>query len=682
MQQKGQRHLRVFLTRLTAGIGLIAGLAGVGVAGPLNQSNFRIQYVDSQETIREYHPADHAIDGNPRTWWFSEWTGGVKRFPHEIQIDLGDLYDVDGFRYLPRQDRSHGRVKDYKIFVSMDGKSWGNPVAAGRFPNTRREQEVRFAKKSGRYVRFLALSEVEGNSFASAAELNVLGTAFGGNIQSGSGVQSTAASAPSSSSTDSTSKAENSSATPSSRPSSDSTTSGNSNAYRVKPVNWRQLVSDATGRVYRVSSAAEFNDRAKNARPGDVILVRSGRYRGWDMTIRSNGNRDNPIVYAAESPGNVTFTGGTRLKVYGNYNIIGGFRFEGVDQFEAVSFKSADYNRFTDNVFKNAGAGRYIRVLGISDGSDNNLIDHNEMIRTNGIGMAIALPRDGRGGTYSRYNRFISNIFRDVNVGGTPKTGYQSLQIGAYANQHENGDSFTMVAHNQFINIRAINVINSKGNSEYYHNNIFRNVSEVALGLRSGNDKVVDGNEFYNVDTAIRVIGTGIEVVNNIIVDTDFGIQIPAWGDYQTGSGLISPSGPTGNILVAHNTIVNSDNNGLELGRVWGFVNRPGYRIADNPPFDVRVINNIFSSDAGLLLRKRTAINATIRRNLFYARNSADAGHTGTEAVTGNPNLDRSYKPSTSSIAVDRGVTLSEVDEDIRDRSRRGKTDLGAYEVR
>src|SRR4030067_580649 len=103
----------------------------------------------------------------PRRW---------RRPPPEIQIDLGWIYAVDGFRYLPRQNTSqNGTIKDYEFYVSADGFTWGSPVASGTFANTKAEKEVRFTAKTGQYVRLRALSEVNGNPWTSAGESDVPG---------------------------------------------------------------------------------------------------------------------------------------------------------------------------------------------------------------------------------------------------------------------------------------------------------------------------------------------------------------------------------------------------------------------------------------------------------------------------------------------------------------------------
>ena len=36
---------------------------------------------------------------------------------------------MKGFVYVPRQEGNNGLIKDYEVYVSEDGKNWGQPVA-------------------------------------------------------------------------------------------------------------------------------------------------------------------------------------------------------------------------------------------------------------------------------------------------------------------------------------------------------------------------------------------------------------------------------------------------------------------------------------------------------------------------------------------------------------------------
>jgi len=150
-----------------------------GLAQTIPKDTWTLVYCDSQELIGEDGAATNAFDGNPATIWHSEWFRANPPCPHEIQIDLGYTYYVDGFRYLPRQDGGvNGRIGQYEFYVSMSSSDWGAPVATGTFANTAAEKEVTFPAKLGRFVRLRALTEVNSRPWTSAAEIGVLGTLY------------------------------------------------------------------------------------------------------------------------------------------------------------------------------------------------------------------------------------------------------------------------------------------------------------------------------------------------------------------------------------------------------------------------------------------------------------------------------------------------------------------------
>ncbi len=139
----------------------------------ISQANWVLEYVDSEETSAEDTPATNAFDGDNSSIWHTEWSSTTPTHPHEIQIDLGGSYDVRGFAYLPRQNSANGRIADYEFYVSEDGSNWGFAAATGTFANTADEQDSLFTVVSARYIRLVALSEVNGNAWTSVAELNV-----------------------------------------------------------------------------------------------------------------------------------------------------------------------------------------------------------------------------------------------------------------------------------------------------------------------------------------------------------------------------------------------------------------------------------------------------------------------------------------------------------------------------
>jgi PKD repeat protein len=154
------------------------------LSSTISRSGWSVRYVDSQELSGENGAASNVFDGNNATIWHTQYIPTSAPVPHEIQINLGQAYSIQGFRYLPRQDGSpNGRIGQYEFYVSMDGTSWGSAVAMGTFANDASEKQVTFAAQTGQYIRLRALTEVNGNPWTSMAELNVMGSLYtGGNL--------------------------------------------------------------------------------------------------------------------------------------------------------------------------------------------------------------------------------------------------------------------------------------------------------------------------------------------------------------------------------------------------------------------------------------------------------------------------------------------------------------------
>ncbi len=132
-------------------------------------------YVDSEEVNYPGY-ATMSFDGDPETIWHTRWSTGNDTYPHEIQIDMGEKYLVSEFTVLNRQDGENGRIKDYELYISDNLENWGLPVSVGTWENTAAPQTIELAQpKEGQHFRLIALSEVNGNDWASAAEFSVVG---------------------------------------------------------------------------------------------------------------------------------------------------------------------------------------------------------------------------------------------------------------------------------------------------------------------------------------------------------------------------------------------------------------------------------------------------------------------------------------------------------------------------
>ncbi|WP_296140397.1 family 20 glycosylhydrolase [uncultured Tessaracoccus sp.] len=118
-----------------------------------------------------------AFDGNPATFWHTQWEGAEPAHPHTVTMDLGETQELCAFDYLPRES-GNGRITGYEIHVSDDGETWGEPVATGTFGTDAEWQSVPLDHVTTRYVRLTTRAAVTaddrpGAVWASAAELAV-----------------------------------------------------------------------------------------------------------------------------------------------------------------------------------------------------------------------------------------------------------------------------------------------------------------------------------------------------------------------------------------------------------------------------------------------------------------------------------------------------------------------------
>ncbi len=119
--------------------------------------------------------AANIADGNPDTYWHTNYGLTVVKHPHVLELDLVNATRLKGFTLLPRQDgNANGRIRKYEFAVSADRKTW-TVVKAGAFPNAANLNSVKFDKPAtARYARFTAVSEQNGQDYASAAEIGFL----------------------------------------------------------------------------------------------------------------------------------------------------------------------------------------------------------------------------------------------------------------------------------------------------------------------------------------------------------------------------------------------------------------------------------------------------------------------------------------------------------------------------
>ncbi|MCR2812311.1 family 20 glycosylhydrolase [Microbacterium sp. zg.Y1084] len=131
-------------------------------------------------------PASAVIDGDPATYWHSQYSPVEPRHPHSVVIDLGADESVCGLWYTARSGgagtgAANGRIDEYDVYVSSTvatvNGDWGEPVVSGAFQNTADAQLAAFPAQEARYIKLVSRSAINGQPWATIGELAAAGPA-------------------------------------------------------------------------------------------------------------------------------------------------------------------------------------------------------------------------------------------------------------------------------------------------------------------------------------------------------------------------------------------------------------------------------------------------------------------------------------------------------------------------
>jgi F5/8 type C domain len=153
-------------------LALLDKLLASPIGNAMQRLGAHVIHADSEAPDYE---AAKVIDGDPNSIWHTPWGEGAPGFPHELMIEFARPFSLQACKLLPRQDMKNGLIKDYEIYVSLDGKQWGQPVAKGRFAASQEMRTVKLKRAvQAKYLKLVALSNFEKGPFISLAELEVV----------------------------------------------------------------------------------------------------------------------------------------------------------------------------------------------------------------------------------------------------------------------------------------------------------------------------------------------------------------------------------------------------------------------------------------------------------------------------------------------------------------------------
>ncbi|MGS2761643.1 M60 family metallopeptidase [Sinomicrobium sp. M5D2P9] len=136
------------------------------------ESRWLITDYSSQETGGENGRASNIIDGDPATYWHSQWSGdNAAEYPHHVSVDMKGTTAVNGFTLTQRDGQR--KVKDMEILVSNDGTNWES-LGDHVLEETAAPQNIDLPEsKSFRYFKLVMKSAYDGLQFAAMAEVTV-----------------------------------------------------------------------------------------------------------------------------------------------------------------------------------------------------------------------------------------------------------------------------------------------------------------------------------------------------------------------------------------------------------------------------------------------------------------------------------------------------------------------------
>lgn len=315
--------------------------------------------------------------------------------------------------------------------------------------------------------------------------------------------------------------------------------------------------------TWRIKISADYLSALKSIKSGDSIVWLSGIYPDIQLNLEKNR-----IVFCAEKPGSVTFTGNSFFKLKADSVQFSGFQFKDGQTTGDILEVSGSHNLLENLNFSNYHSKYYLDVL---PAGQYNLISKCNFERkpediTSSV-VEIQASADHAGYNVVRRCSF-KNHTAPPNAGGD--YGIEALRIG-YSYQSK-FISRTLVEYCYFTRCNGDGeIISSKARENVYRYNTFEDNGDSHFTLRHGKDNVVYAN-FFIGGAGLRIKEGQNQMVYNNYFDT--GSRFSIW--------LVNHNvDPLENIVIANNTFVSSGS--MKLGGVGDF-----------KPQNLVLINNLF----------------------------------------------------------------------------------------
>ena len=276
--------------------------------------------------------------------------------------------------------------------------------------------------------------------------------------------------------------------------------------------------------INTISSVAELEERMP-LHDGDVIVWKNGTYNNVNITLRSEGDVTEGIVFRAESNGGVIFTGNSTLQINSSNTTIKGFHWKDpiINSEHLVRFMTGTSNstltecvisgsNTTESYDRNCkwvslyGRGHTVKNCSFVDKKDRGA-------------LVVVWFDEGVTPSHTIKNNYFTRPVMLIDPSDNePANEQESIRIGDSANSLSDGK--VTVSGNYFYRCwgESAEVVSSKSCANTYSGNYFHECRGT-LTMRHGNGCTVEGNYFLgnNVEESggVRIIGEDHIVRNN-----------------------------------------------------------------------------------------------------------------------------------------------------------------------
>mgnify|MGYP006095108139 CR=1 FL=1 len=343
--------------------------------------------------------------------------------------------------------------------------------------------------------------------------------------------------------------------------------------------------------TYNISAPEELEDNTYVA--GDIIILANGIYNSNErIDFIGNGTSNNPIIFRAESPGGVKFTGGLQMNVGGDYVVVDGFHWQGgYGASNFIQFRNgsdyANHSKIQNCVIDGLTVDPNDFEVGTSVkhrwivlyGTHNTVTNCSFMNKSNaGVMVLVELQYNAEADRCATVGHTISNNYfykyAKTDTSLTNAGDSETIRIGASDEQNVNTN--VVVNNNYFVEADGENeIISNKSKGNLYINNTFRRCRG-SLVLRHGSDAIVEGNYFLGEDVdgtgGIRITDSNHIITDNYIQDCttvnsqakwNNGITFIGGGDSNavicTATNTTNGYQKSENITLSNNTIINTN---------------------------------------------------------------------------------------------------------------------------